>query len=53
MVVQMRTNWISIQLRAADQVVVAHRYNCSDNPLNVARKKLYENSATTRLDLPS
>ena len=36
-------------IHAADKVLVAHRYNCSDNPLNVARKKLYKNSATTRL----
>ena len=37
-------------IHAADRVLVTtHRYNCSDNPINVARKKLYENSATTRL----
>ena len=36
-------------IQAADRVLVAHRYNCSDNPLNMARKNLYVNSATTRL----
>ena len=36
-------------IHAADRVLVAHRYNCSDNPINVAREKLYENSETTRL----
>ena len=58
------TNWTSVidhlqmfvkndgtneDIQAADRVLVAHRYNCSDNPLNMARKKLYVNSATTRL----
>ena len=36
-------------IQAADRVLVAHRCNCSDNLLNMARKKLYVNSATTRL----
>ena len=36
-------------IQAADRVLVAHRYNCSDNPINMARKKLYVNRATTRL----
>ena len=30
-------------IHAADRVLVAHRYNCNDNPLNVAPKKLYKN----------
>ena len=34
---------------AADRVLVAQRYNCNDNPLNVGQKKLYKNSASTRL----
>ena len=36
-------------IHAADRVLVTHRYNCSDIPINVARKKLYDNIATTRL----
>ena len=36
-------------MQAADRALVAHRYNCSDNLLIMARKKLYVNSATTRL----
>ena len=36
-------------IQAADRVLVAHRYNCSDNPLDMVRKKLYVNSAATRL----
>ena len=36
-------------IHAADRVLVAHRCNCNDNPLNMARKKLFENSTTTRL----
>ena len=36
-------------IHAADRVLVAHRYNCNDNPLNVAPKKLYKNSESTRL----
>ena len=58
------TNWTSVMhnlhmlakndgtnedMHAANRVLVTHRYNCSDNPINVARKKLFENSATTRL----
>ena len=52
------TNWTSVMfvkndgtnedIQAADRVLVAHRYNCSDKPLNMARKKLSVNSATTR-----
>ena len=36
-------------IHAADRVLVAHHYNCNNNPLNVAPKKLYEDSASTRL----
>ena len=36
-------------IQAADRVLVAHRYNCSDNPLDMVRKKLYVNSAATKL----
>ena len=37
-------------IHAADRVVlVAHRHNCNDNPFYVAPKKLYKNSASTRL----
>ena len=58
------TNWTSVidhlqmfvkndgtneDIHAADRVLVAHRYNCSDNPLNVAPMGLYKNSASTRL----
>ena len=58
------TNWTSVMdhlqmfvkndgtnedIHAADRVLVVHRYNCNDNPLNVVPKKLYKNSASTRL----
>ena len=35
-------------IHAADRVLVAHRYNSSDSPINanVARRKLYKNSAS-------
>ena len=36
-------------IQAADRVLVAQRYNCNDNPLNVGRKKLYKNSASTKI----
>ena len=36
-------------IHAADRVLVVHRYNCNDNPLKVAPKELYEDSASTRL----
>ena len=36
-------------IHAVDRVLVAHRHNCNDNSLYVAPKKLYKNSASTRL----
>ena len=36
-------------MQAGDRVLVAHRYNCSGNPFDMVRKKLYVNSAATRL----
>ena len=36
-------------IHEADWVLVVYRYNCNDNPLNVAPKKLYKNSESTRL----